>query len=386
MRIAVIYNMVIPYQVPVFERLAARTDVELLVVYETAIEANRQWQRPLDLPYKNVVLDSWSLDLAWLAVGSGTKLRSDIYLHLPKHPLAALKRFGPDAVVASGGTIWASPTNLAALAARRQTGWAFVPRWETHSRARPTLPRRLADPWVRRFFRSGDAWLAVGSRSEHDLVSMGADASRVFRWPLVSMTENEPPRKASPLSTGRPPRYLFVGQLIERKGIEELLVAWRRIGRGELWIAGDGPLQKLVVEAAQRDPRIIFHGHTSWERTAELYREADVVVFPSRYDTWGMVVNEALIHGLPIIATTEIGAVDDLVEDGVNGVVIPPKDVPALESAMRVVASWSGPRITTGAALSRKKLEAWTFDQAADGIVNACRAGVEYRRPGSLSA
>ena len=386
MRIAVIYNMVIPYQVPVFERLAARTDVELLVVYETAIEANRKWQRPPDPAYTNVVLDSWSLDLAWLAVGSGTKLRSDIYLHLPRHPLAALKDFGPDAVVASGGTIWASPTNLAALAERRRSGWAFVPRWETHSRAQPTVPRRLADPWVRRFFRSGDAWLAVGSRSERDLVRMGADASRIFRWPLVSMSESEPLATTPLRSAGRTPRYLFVGQLIERKGIEELLAAWRRIERGELWIAGDGPLQKLVVEAAHGDSRIIYHGHTNWERTAELYRGADLVVFPSRYDTWGMVVNEALTHGLPIIVTTEVGAVPDLVEDGVNGVVIPPKDVPALESAMRSVANWSDARIANGAALGRKKLEAWTFDQAAEGIVCACRAGVDRRRASSSSA
>ena len=96
-----------------------------------------------------------------------------------------------------------------------------------------------------------------------------------------------------------------------------------------------------MVEAAHGDSRIIYHGHTNWERTAELYRGADLVVFPSRYDTWGMVVNEALTDGLPIIVTTEVGAVPDLVEDGVNGVVIPPKDVPALESAMRSVANWS---------------------------------------------
>jgi hypothetical protein len=101
MRIAVIYNMVIPYQVPVFQHLAARSDVELLVVYETAVEANRDWEHPLDLPYDHVVLDSWSIDLAWLAVGSGVKLTSDVYLHVAKHPLKDLVRFAPDAVVAS---------------------------------------------------------------------------------------------------------------------------------------------------------------------------------------------------------------------------------------------------------------------------------------------
>lgn len=380
MRIAVIYNMVIPYQVPVFERLAQQPGVELLVVYETGIEPNRKWQRPLDLPYHHVVLESWSLDLAWLAVGSGTRLRSDIYVHVPKHALRALVEFAPDAVVASGGTIWASPANLAALAARGRHGWAFVPRWETHSRSRPTVPRRLADPWVRRFFRLADAWLAVGSRSEADLVRMGADRSRMFRWPLVSMSTEQVVREHPPLAHGGEPRYLFVGQLIERKGIEELLAAFGRVGAGELWIAGDGPLRPLVDEAAARNRRIRVHGHLDWEEIADLYRTADVVVFPSRYETWGMVVNEALVHGLPIVTTSEVGAAADLVEPDVTGLVVSPGDADTLAAAMREVAAWPPERVARVAERAPALLADWTVDRAVEGIVAACRAGVAARR------
>jgi glycosyltransferase involved in cell wall biosynthesis len=380
MRIAVIYNMVIPYQVPVFERLARQPGVELLVVYETGSEPNRKWQRPTDLPYDHVVLESWSLDLAWLAVGSGTRLRSDIYVHVPKHPLRALAAFGPDAVVASGGTIWASPANLVALAARRRHGWAFVPRWETHSRSRPTVPRRLSDPWVRRFFRLADAWLAVGSRSAADLVRMGADRSRMYRWPLVSMNAEPVAREHPPLAHGGGPKYLFAGQLIERKGIEELLAAFDRVDDGELWIAGAGPLHSLVDEAAARDQRIRALGHLDWEQIAELYGTADVVVFPSRYETWGMVVNEALVHGLPIVTTSEVGAVADLVEPDVTGLVVSPGDVDALAAAMRDAAAWSPERVARIAERAPALLAEWTVDHAVEGIVAACRAGIAARR------
>src|ERR1051325_2912989 len=158
-RIAFIANMITPYQTPLFERIAERDDCDLLVLYETTVEPNRRRRpcRPLRFPH--VVLDSWSVDLAPVAVGTGIRLVSDIYLHLPKRPLRALKRFGPDVVVASGGGIWFSPTNIAALAPRGREGWAFAPRWESFPRIRPTLARRLAEPWVRRFMRAGDAWV-----------------------------------------------------------------------------------------------------------------------------------------------------------------------------------------------------------------------------------
>jgi glycosyltransferase involved in cell wall biosynthesis len=380
MRVAVIINMIAPYQVPVFERLAGRPDVDLLVLYETEVESNRQWRPPLELPYEHVVLDSWSLDLAWLAVGSGTKLVSDIYVHIPKHPLAALTRFKPDAVVASGGTIWASPANIVALARRNRHGWAFVPRWETHSRRKPTLPRRVADPWVRRFFRLGDAWLAVGSRSARDLIRMGVDPKRIFIWPMVALPSGGDYPRPRAGEQRRPTRYLFVGQLIERKGIPELLAAFSQIEGGELWLIGDGPLRSEIQAAMRSDPRIRWHGHLDWEATSELYRSADIVVLPSRYETWGLVVNEALAHGLPIITTTEVGAVDDLIVRDVNGVVIPPRDVEALARAMCSVAEWSPRRLAAGVETSDRALAGWTFERAADSIAEACAIGIESRR------
>src|SRR5215207_10789713 len=126
MRIAIVMNMIAPYTTGVFERIARRPDCELLVLYETEMEPSRSWQPQAKLPYKNVLLRSWTLDLASLAVGSGFKTREDTYLYIPKHPLAALSRFAPDVVIAAGGGIWSSPTNIAALAARAWHGWAFV--------------------------------------------------------------------------------------------------------------------------------------------------------------------------------------------------------------------------------------------------------------------
>src|SRR5690349_17979642 len=129
MRIAVIVNMIAPYTRPLFASLARRDDIDLLVVSETPMERDRRWQPEEDLPFEHVMLDTWTLDLSSLAVGSGFKTRFDTYLYVPKHPLAPLSRFSPDVVVAAGGGIWSSPANIAALAVRRWREWAVVPWW-----------------------------------------------------------------------------------------------------------------------------------------------------------------------------------------------------------------------------------------------------------------
>ena len=382
MRIAIVMNMIAPYTTGVFERIARRPDCELLVLYETAMEPSRYWQPQAKLPYRNVLLRSWTLDLAWLAVGSGFKTREDTYLYIPKHPLAALSRFAPDVVIAAGGGIWSSPTNIAALAARAWHGWAFVPWWGSFLRAKPTFPRRLADPWVRTFIRSGDAWMAYGTRASADLVRLGADPARIVIAPLVATparltaSRGREPR-------GEPLRYLFVGRLIERKGIEVLLDAFRDVEGGELWVAGDGPLASRVEKAAADDARVRVLGHVEAAQLDDLYSRVDVLVLPSHYDVWGLVVNEAQAYGLPVIATDQVGAAADTIDPGVNGFVVPAGSSPALAHAMGEVARWSTYERERCAERCRVKLDERSLDRAADAFLDASVLALEYRQRGS---
>jgi Glycosyl transferases group 1 len=378
-RIAVIINTVTPYTRPLWGRLAERTDTELLLVTETPMERDRRWQVETDLPVEHVQLDTWTLDLAWMAVGSGFKTRFDTYMYVPKRPLAPLRRFSPHVVVAVGGGVWSSPANIAALAARHRHGWAVVPWWNTFTRGRRSLPRRLAEPWVRYFFRSGDACLAGGSRHARDAVRLGAHPDRTVIAPLTALAP-DPPLERTGLFVPGQPRYLFVGRFIERKGIEVLLAAFRRIGAGELWLAGDGPLRSLVEGEAKGDPRIRFLGYADESSLPDVYRQADVLLVPSLFEPWGLVVHEGLAYGLPVIATDQVGAADDLIDPGVNGYVVAAGSDEALASAMCSVAEWSPSHWREAAAHTRETLPMYGIDHAADAFVRGCMLGLRHRR------
>jgi glycosyltransferase involved in cell wall biosynthesis len=377
LRIAVIVNMVAPYTKPLFERLAARDDCRLLVVSETPMERDRRWAPEVDLPFDHVLLDSWTLDLSRLAIGSGFRTRFDTYLYVPKRLLRPLVDFAPDVVVAGGGGIWSSPANIAALAARRRHGWGFVPWWGSFTRPQPTLPRRVADPWVRTFMRASDAWLAYGSRQAQDVVELGADRERVVIAPITPLVPDARPHDRVPADGAT--RYLFVGRLIERKGLDVLLAAFSGVDGGELRIAGDGPLRPTVEAAAARDPRIQLIGHVEGDALARAYREADVLVVPSLYEPWGLVVHEGLAYGLPVITTDQVGAADDLIEQDVNGYVTTAGSSDELREAMNAIARWTPARREDGTRCSAERLASFTVECGAEGFVRGCTLALDHR-------
>jgi len=379
MRIAIIVNMVAPYTAPLFAKLAEREECELLVVSETLMERDRAWAPETNHGFEHVLLDSWTVDLAPLAIGSGFKTRFDTYFYVPKRPLAALRTFSPDVVVGGGGGIWSSPANIAALAARRWRDWAFVPWWGSFSRPKPTLPRRLAQPWVKTFMQVSDAWLVYGTRQARDVVELGADPARTVIAPITALVPGQLPERPRPGSCGST-RFLFVGRFIERKGLDVLIDAFARVEGGELWLVGDGPQRELTEAAAARDPRVRTLGHLQGAPLEDAYRQTDVLVVPSLYEPWGLVVHEGLAHGLPVILTDQVGAGDDLIDDGVNGFVVPTGSSQGLADAMQAISAWAPEQWRRAAARSQDLLEAASIERGVEGFVQGCALAVQHRR------
>ena len=135
-------------------------------------------------------------------------------------------------------------------------------------------------------------------------------------------------------------RFLFVGKLIRRKGVDILIRAFRQVIQVApgcvLTVVGDGPERGALEEMVGSDLRgsVRFVGRKDWSELPEWYRQHDVLVFPSRHDGWGLPVYEGLASAMPVIGTERVGAVEDLVKDGQTGYRVRHESVDALRDAM----------------------------------------------------
>jgi glycosyltransferase involved in cell wall biosynthesis len=145
--------------------------------------------------------------------------------------------------------------------------------------------------------------------------------------------------------TAGPVRFLFCGQMIERKGVDILLLAFNRlISKGvdaELLLVGrEAGLRKfLTMVSPTTRSRIRYVGFQAPERLPGFFEQSDVFVLPSRHDGWGVVINQALAAGLPIITSNAVGAGLDLVKNGINGLRVATNDVDSLYRSMETLAS-----------------------------------------------
>jgi glycosyltransferase involved in cell wall biosynthesis len=172
---------------------------------------------------------------------------------------------------------------------------------------------------------------------------------------------------------------LFVGRLEREKGVRVLLEAWHRADLGEgavLALAGDGPLRAEVVG---EDDSVQALGFVPRDHLPSLYAAADVLVLPSiRTETflepWGLVVNEAMHQGTPVIVSDAVGAAQGgLVRDGRNGLVVPEGDATALATRLRSVAHNASLREALGAA-AQQDVSAFTYAAWVDGMRRALAA------------
>jgi glycosyltransferase involved in cell wall biosynthesis len=163
--------------------------------------------------------------------------------------------------------------------------------------------------------------------------------------------------------------FLYVGRLNNHKGgIHDLIEAFCMLGnQANVWlvIAGDGELREYVETSVARNDRIIYLGRVLPDEIPCLYAVSDILILPSHFENWGLVVNEAMAVGLPVIASDRVGCVDDLVQDGETGMVVPSGNVKKLAGAMLQLAENDDLRERMGNA-GRRLIFNWTLEDESD--------------------
>jgi len=201
-----------------------------------------------------------------------------------------------------------------------------------------------------------DDFIAYGSRAKKYLIALGANPAAItiyynsvdvdyFHEKSVQFRrERMGLRKKYAIPQGDNV-ILFVGQLVARKGVSELARAFRLLHEPKttLVVVGNGPLRDTISGKS-----IVQISHREYDRLPEIYAMSDVLILPSVQEVWGLVVNEAMASGLPVLVSSRAGCAPDVVRNGVNGFTFEPSERGILSVLTRYLTLTKSRRIHMG--------------------------------------
>jgi glycosyltransferase involved in cell wall biosynthesis len=372
--------MLQPYRIPVFNEIASREGIEFSVLLLSLRESNRKWELNLEscrfhyrvLPFKDIYIRplDWGLHLNW-----GVR--------------KALRDLDPDVIAGTGYT---SPAYLVAQRFARKNGKGYV-LWSGSTLHTSRIGKGPLRWSKERFIRRCDACLSYGTEAARALIERGAPPERVvtgcntvdigFFERMAIEARSSPGYEA--FRAKYPERVvLYVGQMIERKGVRDLIEAHRKANRANLGLVlvGDGPEWEGYKLSSSGQKNIFWEGYVQSKDMGPYLAAADALVMPSHIEVWGLVVNEAMAAGVPVISTTCSGATTDLVEEGVTGHRFEAGDVSRLAQLLVSVAD-EPERWKKIGSYAKERIQSCGPRQYADAFLKACQIALVHK--GDLS-
>jgi glycosyltransferase involved in cell wall biosynthesis len=359
-RIAFIDYFATHYRRRLYEELARRMEVDF---YFFADERERYWNRKIPLvragDFHRVELPRYRIAGQAVMPGVAPKLLSGRY----------------DAVIKSLNGKLMLPL---VYGASRVRGLPFV-LWTGMWFHPVTAFHRVTEPLTQHVYRSADAIVAYGDHVKRFVLETpGVAADKVF----VAGQAVNPERftAVEPVRNGTA-EVLFIGKFEHYKGVTDLLDAFAEVEDASvrLRLVGNGALEDEIARRAAHDARIDILGYMPQERLPVSMARARCLVLPSittalDREPWGLVINEAMHAGVPVIATNAVGAAaGGLVQHDHNGLVIPERDPRALAQAIRRLVEDPGLAARLG---DQARLDVQRFNHGA--MADAFEAAVEH--------
>jgi glycosyltransferase involved in cell wall biosynthesis len=339
-RLVILTEIISPYRIPLFNELAQHADVDLHVIFLAETDPTlRQWHiYKEEIRFSHQILPSWRKRVGKFNVLLNRGVRR------------AFAAAAPQVILCGGYSYVASWQCL--YWARAHKIPLFL--WSESNLQDQRRGHLLVEFLKNKFLRKCDGFVVPGRSAREYLRAHKVEDSRIFTAP--NAVDNE--WFASAAATARqneaglrrelalPERYfLFVGRLVREKGVFELLSAYAKLDESTrqqvgLVFVGDGAvLQALQEQASSISPGLIrFAGFAQREQLANYYALAETLILPTYTDTWGLVVNESMACGLPVIVSRAAGCAAELVRENWNGLLVAPRDVSSLMLAMRSIA------------------------------------------------
>ena len=340
-RLTLMTEIISPYRIPLFNVLARHEGVDLHVIFLAETDPDlRKWRVYKDeIKFSYQVLPSWRKRVGrynWL---------------LNRGVASALSASAPDVVLCGGYNYVAS---WQALLWSRMRHVPFL-LWSESNLQDLRRGHAIVEFMKRKFMSRCSGFVVPGQsageylrackiREESIFVAPNAVDNDLFATAAAATRQHAASRRTE---FGLPVRYfLFVGRLVREKGVFELLSAYAKLDKeirkqvGLVFVGDGAERAQLQVVASTISPGMVtFAGFAQREQLTSYYALAEVLILPTYTDPWGLVVNEAMACGLPVIVSQVAGCAADLVKENWNGVLIPPRDEAALVAAMERIAS-----------------------------------------------
>jgi glycosyltransferase involved in cell wall biosynthesis len=314
-KIALLTNFLPPYRIRVMELLKGSVGA-LRIFISVQMEQNRRWKAnwgTLDVTVqRNLSFSSRATH--------GESFQEDRAIHFPYDTLVELRRYRPDAIIAAefGMRTVQAALYKCIVPRTKLLVWATISMvTEKHRGTMRKLIRRL-------ILKATDAVLVNGSSGAAYIQDLGFPRARIHVVPQA--TDNDVFAGPAVRAHDRVCKLLYTGQLIERKGLvqfHEQLSKWCSLHpeREVSWtLIGSGPLRD-TVKSLKCPANYVLNllDEVPFRELPAQYHCADIFALPTLADEWGLVVNEAMIAGLPVLGSVYSQAVEDLVVEGRNG-------------------------------------------------------------------
>jgi len=389
-RLGVFVTHPIQYQVPLWRELATSPHLDLTVHYfsdqgvaqkiDPGFGKAFTWDVPLLDGYRHRFLSRRPIEkAAWFRIAGPDSFFTE-------------SRF--DVVLVHGYTHWFT---LQLLAGAKQYGFKVILRGEFSERraGRPFWKRMCRDAYLRWLYQRVHHFCPIGTEAIRHLERYGIPQEKMTVTPY-SVDDRLLARQRAQFDRIECRKrlgigddqvvFLFSGKMIERKQpllLSQAALRLKRDSRLAVIFLGDG--EQFVAVCNLLRPalgeRFIAPGFVNQSELGRYFCAADVFVLPSRFDTWGLVVNEAMHFGLPCIVSDRVGSCRDLIIPNETGLVFPSGDAGRLAEAMQFFLDEPKRARIMGEAASRH-IEGYTTERAAAGIreavfnvTGACRVG-----------
>jgi hypothetical protein len=370
-KVAWLTNYIPPYAAPLFRALSYRFDRFRLFI-SVDMEANRHWVPEWEGLDVNVQR-TFTLHGNWRHPHGFSE---PLNVHIPYDTLYALRSYRPDVIISSEMGL----RTLQALAYRQSHRKSRLLIRACLSETTERGRGRLRD-WLRnRLLPRVDGVMVNGRSGANYIRRFNVPDTRLFFTPSTSDL-----RPFSSVALDRPEessrRLLYVGRLVEAKGLllfMELLSRWASNNPRcpiQFWLAGDGPLRTPLAQVkVPPNVSLSLLGNVAYEDLPKVYASGGILAFPTLADEWGMVVNESLASGLPVLGSLYSQAVEELIEDDVNGWTFRPDEPEKMYSALDRAMSIPKEFLCHMRAAARNAVEGLTPEYVAAQVAEAIRA------------